>query len=275
MFAAHTDGAAEGNGIEASFLSHDRSDDDDGVETVRCSTNRSRHRRRIARQWQWRSIGPLRPGGNVRQVPRRQRIQQARTWQDGGAQRRHRQCRRHPEVTGFAIGVKGARHVSVLNRSRGAVVAGLVRMLVMSDMFRASDRGLVPTVNGCPSPCELKRYHREQENDHPVTHRTDSSGAPASPGTATCRDRGRPATLSSCASAATRRRGGPRSTVVQTSSCTRLAMLGRARGNCSRTALRSLIPSTKPTCSSSAPRSYRRATTVRRIDSGVAHSSSA
>jgi hypothetical protein len=172
MFAARIDGAARGNGIEASFLSHDRSDDDDGVGTVRCSTNRSRRRRRIARQWQQRSIGPLRPGRNVRQVPRRQRIEQARTWQDGGAQRRHRQCRRHPEVTGFAIGVKGARHVGVLNRSRGAVITGLVRMLVMPDMFRASDRGLVPAIHRGPSPCELKRYHGKQENDHPVTHRS-------------------------------------------------------------------------------------------------------
>ena len=80
-------------------------------------------------------------------------------------------------MTSLAIGVKGARHVGVINRNRGAAVAGLVCMLVMPDMFRASDRGLVPAINRSPSPCELKRYHDEQENDQPVTHRSDSSGA--------------------------------------------------------------------------------------------------
>ena len=126
-----------------------------------------------------------------------------------------------------------------------------------------------------PQPMRTEAVPRRAGERSPSDASLDSSGAPASPGIAKCRVHGRPAILSSGASAATRRRGGPRSTFVQTSSCTRLAMLGRARGNCSRTALRSLMPSTKPTCSSSAPRSYRRATTVRRIDSGVAHSSSA
>jgi hypothetical protein len=126
-----------------------------------------------------------------------------------------------------------------------------------------------------PQPMRAEAVPRQAGERSPSDASFDSSGAPSSPGIAKCRVRGRPATRCSRASAATRRRGGPRRAFVQTSSCTRLAMLGRARGNCSRTALRSLMPSTKPTCSSSAPRSYRRATTVRRIDSGVAHSSSA
>ena len=45
--------------------------------------------------------------------------------------------------------------------------------------------------------------------------------------------------------------------------------LGLTRENCSHTAILSLM-SIRSTCSSSAPRSYRRATTVRRVDSGVA-----
>ena len=42
---------------------------------------------------------------------------------------------------------------------------------------------------------------------------------------------------------------------VQINSSTSRAIVGRERGNNPRTALRSLIPSTRPTCSSSAPRS--------------------
>lgn len=120
----------------------------------------------------------------MRQVARQRRAEQACVWQDGGAQGRHRQCRRCAKVTGFAIGMKGARHVGVINRSRGTAVAGLVRMLVMPDMLRASDRGLVPAVHRSPSPCELQRYHDEQENDQPVTHRANSTQAPQSAWTA-------------------------------------------------------------------------------------------
>lgn len=161
-FAARTDGAAGGMGIEASFLSHDRSDDDDGVGTVRCSANRSRRRRRIARQWTERSIGPLGRGGNVRQVAWRRRTEHAGAWQDGGAQRRHRQRRRRAKVTSLAVSVKGARHVGLINRSRGAVTAGLVHVLVMPYMFHVSNRWLVPAVGRGPSPRQLQRHHSQQ-----------------------------------------------------------------------------------------------------------------
>ena len=48
--------------------------------------------------------------------------------------------------------------------------------------------------------------------------------------------------------------GGSRGRPGQINSSTRLAIVARDRGNNSRTALRSLMPSTSPTCSSSAPR---------------------
>lgn len=73
-------------------------------------------------------------------------------------------------MTRLTIAVKGARRVGVIDRSRGAFTARLMRMLVMTDMSRASDRGLVPAVGRRPSPCELKRYHDQKQDDHPVAH---------------------------------------------------------------------------------------------------------
>jgi hypothetical protein len=120
MFAAPIDGAARGKGIEASFSSRDRSEDDDSVGTVRCSARPSQRRRRIARLWQQRSLGPLRPGWNVRQAVGQRRAAHAGAWLDGGAHGRHRQRHRGAEVTGLAIGVKGARYVGVVSRGRAA-----------------------------------------------------------------------------------------------------------------------------------------------------------
>jgi hypothetical protein len=169
-FAARIDGVAGGIGIEASFWSHDRSDDDDGFGSVRRSANRSQRRRRIARQWPERSIGPLGPGGNVRQIVRRRCAEQAGTWNDRRAQWRHRQCHRCAEVTSLAIGVKGTRHVGVISRGPVGTLAGLVHMLVMPDMLCGCDRGLVPAVNRGPSPCKLEGDNGEQQDDQPMTH---------------------------------------------------------------------------------------------------------
>ncbi len=63
---------------------------------------------------------------------------------------------------------------------------------------------------------------------------------------------------------------GPRtacgSNVPQIGSSTASTRLGRGLGNCSRTALRSAMPSTNPSWSSSAPRSYILDISVNRAD---------
>jgi len=79
-----------------------------------------------------------------------------------------------PEVATLAIGVVCTRAIALIVGGRCDLAAGLVLVLVMSEMLVRRDTGLMRAVRRRRAPDQLERHDKQQKREYPTTHASDS-----------------------------------------------------------------------------------------------------
>lgn len=84
------------------------------------------------------------------------------------------QGRGAPEVATLAIGMVCTRAIARVVGGRCDLAAGLVLVVVMSEVLVRRDTGLMRAVRRRRAPDQLERHDKQQKREHPTTHEPDS-----------------------------------------------------------------------------------------------------